>query len=193
MNNLKLIPYPENGKETLIISNEKVTSLEIDKIYLSNRVLIKTEIFEGKIVQRRFDKKGSTMDICLSEIDSIVASSVKIDTSIPLINKNQYESIVKAYESMGGYPITSLYTKEDMRKAWDAGASNMELHPDDDSYDDLKFENLIQSLQQPKKEWEVELEMVYYKSTTYDQPDIPLDKPYPKTDREKYVNILSIK
>jgi hypothetical protein len=229
----KLIPMPLNEGEWIIVSDEKLIQVENNKYYLSNRVIIKTELFEGNIVQRQ--SKGCTMDICLSEIENIIASTKFIDKSIPLIKREQlvFPNIKAIYQLASqeemDLEMTPYLSEEEEKignsfiKGFVSGYNkHAETHPfnlemvfdflnymreHEDFYeymdgDPLLLKKLIisyteQHLQQPKKEYIVELDLVErwkkLEETTEVKFIYETNHWQPKVDKEGYINILKIK
>lgn len=204
----KLVPYPNQEGEWLIISDEKILAPSFVFSYLGINN-------EGSIEFINDEFEFSNQGIENNVLRKICFSTKFIYESIPLIRKEQLmfpDSIeyianklsnpffkdckpwsgdtAYAHGIFDGVKLgynkhaeTHLFTEDDIRKAFVAGLISKSS---DNVSDDSKIvDKYLQFFQQPKKEYIIELEM---------EGDIieSLSKTTPNIDKEGYINILSI-
>lgn len=209
----KLIPYPNQEGEWLIISDE---TLKINDFYCNFK--------DKKIVKSESDwiNFGDGELKCAK----IYFTTKFIDKSISLIRKEQLvfphktSKIAEDFinDGIDGYPNeddttgkwmfdklkenfiagynnhaeTHPFTLEDMKRCWENGVKWGDANCEFAGETLLpKFPEYIKSLKQPKKEYIVELGMEYYSKPENGYSAIHKDQ-RPKIDSEGYINILKI-
>lgn len=198
----KLIPSPLQKGEWLIISCEDVKKIDWMYIPKMNTIMKWRPLYNKKYCFR------------------VISSTKFIDKSIPLIRKeqlifpNSIDTIAEEFYNSKNYgesyddglfngfrdgynkhAETHPFTLEDIEKAISWGQENSELY----DYEVHKEKEFIQSLQQPKKEYivTIEIERGYEGMNGFIQSkaEISADKLVlrSKIDSKGYINILLIK
>jgi len=90
----------KNNHNYLLYSDEKIETLEEDKVLLINGVLCRTELRKGQVVSRHL-AGGATIDICKTECVKVIASLNEIQ-GIPLLTFTDEVAKVVGYVDVMG-------------------------------------------------------------------------------------------
>jgi|ERR1700733_1463010 len=207
----KLIPFPNEEGEGIIISDEDIL---LDDWVANNEnfpdiTIYKSWNIKGKFSTRRkliastkfIDKsipliRREQLIFPISTTVQELANNAWYKCKIREVSHNIFE--LGCIAGINEHAKTHPFTLEDIEKAiwygYDIGGAEV-LSTDSERDEKERPDNIkdfIKSLQQPKKEYIVELEMEYYSNPEDGHSAIHKEQ-RPKVDKEGYVNILSIK